>query len=87
MNTEPSTITMEEMKNVDIRTVDKSTLVDIKTVTFNPKLNPEEKTAEYIRQIKNPYCYLCCDYAVKLKFADNGKNIEDCFLEYIDSLM
>lgn len=78
---------IEEMKNVDIRTVDKSTLVDLKNITINPNLSPTEKTEEYIRQIKNPYCFLCCGYAVKLEFSDTGKSIEDCFSEYIDTLI
>lgn len=75
------------MKNIDIRTVDKSTLVDIDTVTINPKDCPEKKMADYIQQVKNPYCFLCNGYAVKMEFADNGRTIEDCFTEYIDTLI
>ena len=79
--------TIETMKNVDIRTVDKASLVDIKDVKINPSAAREEKTAEYLRQIKNPYCFLCNGYAVKLQFADSGKTFEDCLTEYIDTLI
>lgn len=79
--------TAKDMKNTDVRTVDKSSLVDLKDIKINPDMPAEEKTAEYIRQVKNPYCFLCNGYAVKLEFADNGKTIEDCFLEYIDTLI
>lgn len=78
---------IEEMKNTDVRTVDKSELVDISTVHINPADSPEKKMSDYIRQVKNPYCFLCGGYAVKLEFADNGRTIEDCFLEYIDTLV
>lgn len=78
---------IENMKNTDIRTVDKSTLVDISKVVINPKDSPEKKTQDYLNQIKNPYCFLCNGYAVKLNFADNERTIEDCFLEYIDTLV
>lgn len=78
---------IETMKNVDVRTVDRSTLVDIEEVKINPKDSPEKKMVDYIRQIKNPYCFLCNGYVVKLEFADNGKTFEDCFMEYIDTLI
>lgn len=79
--------TVDAMKNTDVRTVDKSSLVDLKDVVINPKASPEEKMAEYVRQIKNPYCFLCNGYAVKLEFSQSERTIEDCFLEYIDTLM
>lgn len=78
---------LNAMKNTDIRTVDKATLVDIETVKINPYDSPEKKMKEYIRQIKNPYCFLCSGYAVKLEFADNSRTIEECFLEYMDTLI
>lgn len=78
---------LERMKNTDIRTVDKSTLVDIETVKINPYDSPEKKMLDYIKQVKNPYCFLCKGYAVKLEFANNGKTIEDCFTEFIETLM
>ena len=79
--------TIEAMRNIDVRTVDKSSLVDIGSVKVNPSASCEEKTAEYLRQIKNPYCFLCSGYAVKLQFADNGKTFEDCLTEYIGTLI
>ncbi len=79
--------TVMNMKNTDVRTVDKSSLVDLKDIKINPNASPAEKTAEYVRQVKNPYCFLCNGYAVKLEFADSGKTIEDCFSEYIDTLI
>lgn len=82
-----STETIEAMRNIDIRTVDEASLVDIKDVKINPSAAREEKAAEYLRQIKNPYCFLCSGYAVKLQFADNGKTFEDCLTEYIGTLI
>lgn len=75
------------LKNVDIRTVDKATLADISNVKINPNDSPEKKMTEYINQIKNPYCFLCNGYAVKIEFANTGRTIEDCFSDYIDNLV
>ena len=79
--------TLEDMRNVDIRTVDKSELVDIDNVKININDKPEKKMQDYIDQIKNPYCFLCKGYAVKLAFADNNRTIEECFTEAIETML
>ncbi len=73
--------------DVDIRTVDKSALVNIDDVKINIKDTPEKKIKDYISQIKNPYCFLCNGYAVKLTFANNNRTIEDCFTETLIALV
>lgn len=79
--------TVRQMKTVDVRTVDKATLVDIKDVEIDANDAPEKKMAEFVRQIKNPYFFLCNGYAVKLEFADTDRTIEDRFMEYINTLL
>jgi len=59
-------MTITDMKNIDIRTVDPSTLVDIKTVKVNTDLPVEERKKDYIRQVKNPYCFKCGKVVVKM---------------------
>ena len=54
------------------------TLVDIKDVSVDKNLSKDERVAEYIRQIKNPYCFKCGKFTVKVKFAENGPSLEDC---------
>ena len=78
---------LDALKNVDIRTVDKSALTDISSVKINPTDSPEKKMKNYIEQIKNPYSLLCNGYAVKVEFANTDRTIEDCFSDYIESLM
>lgn len=76
-----------EMKHTDVRTVDRNELVDIATVKINPKDPVEKKMQDYVEQIKNPYCFLCNGYVVKLEFADNNKSIEDCVVDYMSTLI
>lgn len=76
-----------KMKYADITTVDKSQLVDIDTIKINPKDPPEKKIKEYIAQVRNPYCFLCNGYVVKLEFSESGKTIEDCFIDYLNTLV
>ena len=78
---------LDALKNVDIRTVDKSALTDISSVKINPTDSPEKKMKNYLEQLQNPYCFLCNGYAVKVEFANTDRTIEDCFSDYIESLM
>lgn len=70
---DPRKITPEQweaMRAVDIRTVDKSQLVDISTIQVDPNLPPLERLYSYLRQVKNPYCVRVGNFAVKLSFPD-----------------
>ena len=51
----PTIEELQEMAAVDIRNVDKSTLVDLDDVEIHTELPLEERIADYIRQVKNPY--------------------------------
>ena len=60
----------------DLTTPD--TLVDINDISVNKDLPKPERIKEYIRQIKNPYCFKCGNFVVKAKYSDKGLSIEDC---------
>lgn len=77
---------LEEMKNIDIRTVDRDSLVDINDVKIDMNLPREERIIEFIRQIKNPYCYRCGKVVVKISFADTEVTLEDRLISYLKSL-
>ena len=53
-------------------------LVDIRTVHVDKDLPKQERIAEYIRQIKDPYHFKCGKFTVKVRFADSGPTLEDC---------
>lgn len=80
MENEKQVITIDELKKmseIDIRTVDKNTLVDVEDIQIRTDLPKRERIAEYIRQIKNPYCYISHGVVVKISFS--GKcTLEEC---------
>lgn len=78
---------IKKMKDIDVRTVDRAKLMDLKDIEIDPDASPEDKMAEYIKQIKNPYCFLCNGYVIKLEFSETDKTIEDRFLEYISTII
>lgn len=77
---------LEQMKNVDIRTVDRESLVDINDVHINRKLPREERMIDFIKQIKNPYCYRCGKAVVKVSFIDTEATLEDRLEHYLKTL-
>lgn len=71
--------TLEEMKNVDIRTVDKNTLVDLKDVYIDTTLPVEERIRSFIEQVKNPYVFKVGDVAVKVVYQKSGPSMQEQF--------
>ncbi len=79
-------MTAEEMKNVDIRTVDRDALVDIHDVKIDRTLPKEERIRSFVKQIKNPYCFKCGEVVVKVAFSDTEATLEDRMEHYLRSL-
>lgn len=79
-------IDLSQMRNVDIRTVDRDTLADITEVHIDGKLPRKERFADFIRQIRNPYCYRCGKAVVKVSFADTDATLEDRLEHYLKTL-
>lgn len=77
------TLSIEEMKNVDIRTVKREELADIGEVKINKEKNREGQIRDYLEQIKNPYCYKYGEYIVKIGFEDTTVTLTDRLQELI----
>lgn len=78
-------VTEEElgaMAEADIRTVDKSTLTDIRDIRIDTKLPVEEKLASFFEQTNNIYLHRIGDYVVKVTFQKEGAGIDDKMEEY-----
>ena len=74
---------LRAMQSVDLMSVDINTLVDIKDVKVDPSLPQPERIREYLRQIKNPFCYRDGDVVVKVSFAENGVSLEERLQDYL----
>ena len=74
--------TLRALAEVDICTVPKESLVDIKDVKIDSAMDREERIADYIRQVKNPYCFTCNGIIVKMNFCRSGETLEDKLTSY-----
>ena len=78
-------MTLEEMKAVDIRTVDPDTLVDIREVKIDQDLPREARMKSFLEQVKNPYVFKCGDVIVKTVFAESGPTLDECMKRYLQN--
>jgi hypothetical protein len=67
---------LEKMKQVDIRTVEKSQLVDIGNIAIDKSSSKEERLLQFIKDVKNPYCFLCEGIIVKSSFCENEESLD-----------
>ena len=79
-------VSVDAMKSIDPRTVDRSTLMQRSSVRLDPSAPREERLRDFIRQIKNPYCYLDGKTVVKISFTNTATTIEDCLENYLRGL-
>ena len=77
---------MEDIK--DIKDISLDELVDIQDVKINTKLPKDERIADYIKQIKNPYLYKYKNFKIKVSFNEdeNAKTLEEYLKSYIENL-
>ncbi|QIB69608.1 hypothetical protein Ami103574_09795 [Aminipila butyrica] len=68
---------LEDLRQVDIRTVNPDSLVDINDIKINTNLPREERIVDFIRQIGNPYCFRCGKVVVKISFKDTDVTMEE----------
>ena len=71
---------LERLRQTDIRTVKKEDLVEQSTVHINRDLPKVERIIDYIKQIKNPYCFLVNGVIVKVSYKGE-KTLAQCLKE------
>ena len=76
-------ITLKQMKDVDIRTIDPDTVVNASTININIDLPVPERMAEYTRQSGNPYFIKVGKIIVKMSYSNTTTSANDCFERYM----
>ena len=73
---------LEEMRAVDVRTVDPEALVDVTTIKIDESLSKGERKAEYLKQVKNPYCFRVGNVVVKNVYSNDGVTLQERFEQF-----
>lgn len=73
-------INFENLRNINIETVDPDTLQNIEEFTINENTTPVENLKKFLEHINNPYCYKVGDFIVKENYS-YSENLENKFLK------
>lgn len=68
---------ISEMRNADIRTVDKNTMPDMSEYKLDKTLSLAERAKRICKASINPYMFRYGDMVVKVEFADKGPSMQD----------
>lgn len=74
------------LRHVNVRAVDLDQLIDIREITIDETLPREQRMAEYIRQVKNPYCFRVGKVAVSVGFSQDGVTFGQRMEHYLKTL-
>lgn len=77
---------LKQMKNADITQADRSALVDIRNIHIDGSLPAVKKMQDYFEQIVNPYCFLCGDTPVRIRFVAEDRTLKQSLRNYFLSL-
>ncbi len=68
---------LEELKKVDIRTVDVSVLEDIEKIEINRSLSVKKRWEDFTNKIKNPFCFVCNGVIIKVSYSKTKEDFEN----------
>ena len=69
----------EMLKSVDIKNVDKGSLIDLDVVQIDDTRPVSERILSFLQQVKNPYCFRIGDVAVKVNYKPDGPSFQQNF--------
>ncbi len=79
-------MTLEEMKQTDIKTISKSELKDIREITYIETDNKEETTNHLRKQLGNLYAHKCGNIAIYNDYTE-GTSLSEIVNVYVSEHM
>lgn len=67
---------LDALSKTDLTEICKDDLQDISHIKINTELPLKQKITQFLDEIKNPYCYLVGNSAVKIEFNDEGETLQ-----------
>lgn len=75
-------IDLEKLRSVNPDEVDRNELVDIQDITVERGLPKEERIADFVQKIKNPYLCKCGNMVVQSVFSETDVTLTERLLQY-----
>jgi len=77
---------LAQMQEIEITNVDTTKLINIENVKVDETLPDDERLVNYLEQIKNPYCFICGDTPVRVRFIAPEKPLSQSLGNYFMGL-
>lgn len=77
---------LNSLCQTDIQAVDIQNLVDISDIKIDTAMGKSERIRNFVRDIKNPYCFRCKNTIVKVSFCNDGSSFQELLQDYFSSL-
>lgn len=79
----PTSTQLENMSQMEVASVEKANLAEIQAVHIDPSQAAIHRMESYLKQIKNPYLFLCDETVVKLRFGEDDKPLAQRLRNYL----
>ena len=76
---------LKELCKMDITSVSRENLVDIRTVKVDPFAPLEDRMSCFLKQIYNPYCFSYDSTPVRISFSDQDHTLQERMTRYFVS--
>ncbi len=74
------------MRDLDITAIERDTLVELGAVGLDTVRPAAERREVFLRQVKNPYCFLCGDTPVRIRFVAGDRTLAEALGGYFRRL-
>ena len=76
---------LNELNSISLLDVYADEVDSITAVSIDKSMKPEKRIESLIDQVGNPYIYRDGSMIVKISFANNGKTLQSCMEDYLES--
>jgi len=74
---------IDRFMNVNMNTVDRSKLIDIRTLEFDNTLPKQKRPVYVLEKLQNPFCFRCGEVGIKLEFDDSAPPLQDVLTNFL----
>lgn len=75
-------VDLEQLRSVNPDEVNRNDLVDIQDIVVESRLPKEERIADFIQKVKNPYLCKCGDMVVQSVFEETDITLTERLTQY-----
>jgi len=76
---------LNELNSISLLDVYADEVDSLTAVSIDKSVKPEKRIESLIDQVGNPYIYRDGSMIVKISFANNGKTLQSCMEDYLES--